>query len=326
MEHRRAALTVAGRRLLIERIRFQGWPVCRAAEAQGVSRATAHKWLRRYDTEGWDGLVGRSSRPHRVPHRISPEREAAIIARRRETLEGPHRIAWALGESRSTVWRVLRRNRMPRLADIDRPTRTVVRYEKDRPGELLHVDVKKQGRIPDGGGWRVHGRRTGTPRLRGGGSSKSGPGRLGYDYLHIAVDDRSRLAFVEAHRDERKDTAAGFIARAVAWFAEQDIAVEQVMTDNGSCYRSHVFRDELAVRGISHVFTRPYRPQTNGKAERFNLTLKNEWAYTRAYDSNQERLDQLQDFVHRYNHHRPHTALDGRVPASLINNAAGNHI
>lgn len=307
----------------MERIRFQGWPVCRAAEAQGVSRATAHKWLRRYDTEGWDGLIGRSSRPHRVPHRISPEREAVIIAHRQATLEGPHRIAWALGESRSTVWRVLRRNGLPRLADIDRPTKTIVRYQKDRPGELLHVDVKKQGKIPDGGGWRVHGRGNANQvnQLR----SRGKQPRLGYDYLHIAVDDRSRLAFVEAHADERKDTAAGFIARAVAWFAEQDITIERVMTDNGACYRSHAFRDELADHGIRHVFTRPYRPQTNGKAERFNLTLKNEWAYVQPYTSNQDRLEQLKDFVHRYNHHRPHTALDGRVPASLVNNAAGNH-
>lgn len=325
MEHRRAALTVAGRRLLIERIRFQGWPVCRAAEAQGVSRATAHKWLRRYDTEGWDGLHGRSSRPHTIPHRISPEREAAIIARRNDTLEGPHRIAWALGESRSTVWRVLHRNRMPRLADIDRPTRTVVRYQRERPGELLHVDVKKQGKIPDGGGWRIHGRATGTPRRRGGGSSKLGPGRLGYDYLHIAVDDRSRIAYVEAHLDERKDTAAGFIARAIDWFAQLDIDVQRVMTDNGSCYRSRVFRAELADRGIRHLYTRPYRPQTNGKAERFNLTLKNEWAYVRPYDSNEQRLEHLGAWLHDYNHHRPHTALDGQAPMSLVDNLVGNH-
>lgn len=323
MEHRRAALTVAGRRLLVERIRLQGWPVCRAAEAQGVSRATAHKWLRRFDAEGWDGLVGRSSVPHRRPHRLSPEREERILEQRRTILHGPHRIAWATGESRSTVWRVLRRHGMPRLCDLDRATRTVVRYERDRPGELLHIDVKKQGKIPDGGGWRIHGRGNATKidQLRARGKQP----RLGYDYLHIAVDDRSRIAYVEAHPDERKETAADFLDRAIDWFAQLDITIERVMTDNGSCYRSHTFRDVLVTHGIRHVRTRPYRPQTNGKVERFNLTLKNEWAYVQPYLSNQQRLDALTGYVHCYNHHRGHTAHDGQAPMSLVNNAAANH-
>jgi transposase InsO family protein len=326
VEHRRAKLSVEGRRLLIERIRFSGWPVARAAEAQGVSRATAHKWLRRYDQEGWDGLVGRSSAPHRCPHRLSPEREQAILARREATLHGPHRIAWDTGEARSTVWRVLRRHGVPRLADLDRATRTVVRYQRERPGELLHVDVKKQGRIPDGGGWRFHGRGNAPVlanqerRTR----SRKQP-RLGYDYLHIAVDDRSRIAYVEAHRDERKETAAGFMTRAIDWFAEHDIRVERVMTDNGSCYRSLAFRDTLQDRQIRHLRTRPYRPQTNGKVERFNLTLKNEWAYTRAYLNNQARLDTLEAFVHDYNHHRGHTAHHGGPPMSLVNNVPVQH-
>lgn len=326
MEHRRAMLSVEGRRLLIERIRFGGWPVARAAEAQGVSRATAHKWLRRYDEEGWDGLVGRSSAPHRCPHRLSPEREQAILERRRETLHGPHRIAWATGEARSTVWRVLRRHGVPRLCDLDRATRTVVRYQRERPGELVHVDVKKQGRIPDGGGWRVHGRGN-AERLHGQErrvDSRKQP-RLGYDYLHIAVDDRSRIAYVEAHSDERKDTAVAFMTRAIGWFAAHGITVERVMTDNGSAYRSTVFRDQLAAAGIRHIRTRPYRPQTNGKVERFNLTLKNEWAYTRPYSSNQDRLDDLAGFVHEYNHHRGHTAHDGDAPMSLVNNVPAHH-
>ena len=304
---------------MIERIRFQGWPVCRAAEAQGVSRATAHKWLRRYDTEGWDGLHGRSSRPHTVPHRISPEREAAILACRQETLEGPHRIGWALGESPSTVWRVLRRNGMPRICDIDRPTRVVVRYQKDRPGELLHVDVKKQGKIPDGGGWRAHGRGPGTAKRYGTGQVR------GFDFLHVAIDDRSRIAYVEALPDERQATATGFIARAVEWFNGNGIDVEAVMTDNGNCYRSRMFKDQLAATGIEHIMTRPYRPQTNGKAERFNLTLKNEWAYARTYTSNQQRLEHLDAWLHDYNHHRPHTALDGQAPMSLVDNLVGTH-
>ncbi|MFA9447196.1 DDE-type integrase/transposase/recombinase, partial [Egicoccus sp. AB-alg6-2] len=169
---------------------------------------------------------------------------------------------------------------VPRLADLDRATRTVVRYQRERPGELLHVDVKKQGRIPDGGGWRFHGRGN-APELRAQERRtrhRKQP-RLGYDYLHIAVDDRSRIAYVEAHRDERKETATAFMSRAIDWFAEHGITIERVMTDNGSCYRSLAFRDTLQSRQIRHLRTRPYRPQTNGKVERFNLTLKNEWAY-----------------------------------------------
>lgn len=325
MEHRRAKLSVEGRRLLIERIRFSGWPVARAAEAQGVSRATAHKWLRRYDEEGWHGLVGRSSAPHRCPHRLSPEREQAILARRQATLHGPHRIAWATGEARSTVWRVLRRHGVPRLADLDRATRTVVRYQRERPGELVHVDVKKQGRIPNGGGWRVHGRGNAAPISQREGRHGRHQGRLGYDYLHIAVDDRSRIAYVEAHRDERKDTAAGFMGRAIDWFADHHITVERVMTDNGACYRSLPFRDALQARQVRHLRTRPYRPQTNGKVERFNLTLKNEWAYTHPYTSNQDRLDALETFVHDYNHHRGHTAHNGGPPMTMVDNVPVQH-
>ena len=325
--HRRARLTVAGRQLLVDRVRGQGWPVARAAEAQGVSRSTAHKWLDRFDAEGAAGLLDRSSRPHRSPTRLSPEREAAIIARREQTLEGPHRIGWALGESHSTVHRVLRRNAMPRLCDIDRATRTVVRYERDRPGELVHVDVKKQGRIPDGGGWRIHGRGAGVARLRAQRphATRDGNPRLGYDYLHIAVDDRSRVAYVEAHPDERKDTAAAFMARAIAWFADRGVTVERVITDNGACYRSKPFSTVLADAGVTHKRTRPYRPQTNGKVERFNLTLKLEWAYATEYEGNQARLDDLQRFIHWYNHHRGHMAHHGGAPMSAVDNVPAKH-
>ena len=245
------------------------------------------------------------------------------MARRDDHAEGPHRIGWELGESPSTVHRVLTRHRRPRLCDIDRATRTVVRYERDRPGELVHVDVKKQGRIPDGGGWRVHGRGSAAQRASRRGKGR-GP-RLGYDYLHIAVDDRTRVAYVEAHTDERKATAAGFMTRAIGWFADHGVTIERVMTDNGMCYRSHAFRDVLADAGIRHKRTRPYRPQTNGKAERFNLTLKLEWAYTRPYTSNRQRLDALDEFVHRYNHHRPHYAHNGGTPMSTVNNLPAKH-
>jgi len=317
--HPRVKLTVEGRRLLVERVRVQGWTAARAAEALGVARATAYKWLARYDAEGDAGLMDRSPRPRRSPARLSPQREAAILARREQRLEGPHRIGWALGESRSTVYRVLRRHAVPRLCDLDRATRTVVRYQRDRPGELVHVDIKKQGRIPDGGGWRVHGRaaRPHSYRARTAG--------IGFDYLHAAVDDRTRIAYVEALPDERKDTAAEFIDRAITWFAEHGIAVERVLTDNGSCYRSRVFAGALAARGVAHRRTRPYRPQTNGKVERLNGTLNREWAYAAAYTSNQARLDDLGDWLHHYNHHRPHMAHNGDVPMSLVSNVPAKH-
>ena len=195
------------------------------------------------------------------------------------------------------------------------------------PGELIHVDVKKQGRIHEGGGWRIHVRATGTPRLRDQrpDGPRDGRPRLGYDYLHIAVDDRSRIAYAEAHRDERKETAAAFITRAIAWFAEHGIHTQRVMTDNGSCYRSHTFANALAEAGATHKRTRPYRPQTNGKVERFNRTLKEEWAYAREYLSNQARLDDLARFVHDYNHHRGHYAHNGGTPMSLVNNVPAKH-
>lgn len=316
MGHRRAKLTVRGRELLIERVLEQGWSVAAASEAQGVSRATTHKWLRRFHAEGAAGLADRTSRPRRMPARLSPERERAIIERRRTTLEGPHRIAWALGESPSTVHRVLQRQGVPRLADLDRPTRTVVRYERERPGELVHIDVKKQARIPDGGGWRMLGR--GHDRWRG-------HARVGFDYLHIAVDDRTRIAYVEPQPNERDVTAAAFLRRALAFFDSHGIPVERVLTDNGPCYRSRAFNAVLSERVIGHRWTRPYRPQTNGKAERFNLTLKWEWAYRAPYNSNQARLDALTSFVHWYNYHRPHMAHRGGTPMSAANNVPGKH-
>ncbi len=313
--HPRAVLTVAARRLLVDRVRRQGWAPAVAAEALGCSRATAYKWLARYDAEGDAGLADRSCRPHHSPGRLSPQREQAILDRRAATLEGPHRIGWALGEARSTVHRVLRRHGMPRLADIDRPTRTVVRYQRDSPGELVHVDVKKQGRIPDGGGWQALGRQVGRRNRSG----------VGFDYLHSAVDDHSRVAYIEAHPDERKDTAAGFFARAIAWFAAHGITVQQVMTDNAMAYRSAAVAGVLTAHDVQHLRTRAYRPQTNGKVERLNLTLKHEWAYATAYTSNQDRLDDLDRWLHHYNWHRPHMAHQGGTPMSAVNNLPAKH-
>jgi transposase InsO family protein len=305
-----------GRQLLVERVLEQGWTVPMAAEAQGCSPATGYKWIRRFVTEGLGGLHDRSSRPHRSPARLSPVREHAILARREATLEGPHRIAWALGEVPSTVHRVLARLGAPRLRDLDRPTRTVVRYERERPGELIHVDIKKQAKVPRGGGWRIHGRANVSSRHRGD----------GYDFVHAAVDDRSRLAYAEILPDERKETASAFVDRAFGFFAERGITVERVLTDNGSCYRSRELARTLAEAGVAHRRTRPYRPQTNGKVERFNLTLKWEWAYSRPYETNASRTDELERWLHHYNYHRPHMAHAGRAPITVLNNVPRKHI
>ena len=205
---------------------------------------------------------------------------------------------------------------MPRLAELDRPSGQVVRYQRQWPGELLHVDIKAQGRIPQGGGHRLLGRADGRRDRRV---------KTGYDYLHVAVDDRTRLAYVEAHDRQDGAAAAGFMARALAWFAQLGVQVERVLTDNGWCYRSQAFQQVLTQAGAEHRRTRPYRPQTNGKAERFNRTLATEWSYAQLYTSNQARLAALPGWLHHYNHHRPHTALDGRSPMQLLNNVPENY-
>jgi len=315
--HARAKLTPQGRLLLVTRVLEEGWSVPMAAEAQGCSAATGYKWIRRFQAEGHVGLHDRSSRPHRSPTRLSHAREQAIMQRRFTRLEGPHQIAWALGEAPATVHRVLRRLGAPRLADIDRPTRRIVRYERERPGELVHVDIKKQGRIPAGGGWRVHG----LDSRRGSRVKKGG----GYDFVHAAVDDRSRVAYAEILPDERKETASTFMTRAIGFFAQRGITVERVLTDNGSCYRSREFARTLADAGVVHRRTRPYRPQTNGKVERFNLTLKWEWAYAQAYDTNASRTQELSRWLHHYNYHRPHMAHAGRAPITVLNNVPRKH-
>ena len=316
MTHPRAKLTVQGRWLLVQRVLEQDWPVAEAARAQGVSVATCYKWLGRWRAEGMAGLSDRSCRPHRSPRRLPPEREQAIVAWRQHYRVGRHRIGWALGEARSTVWAVLARHRVPRLAELDRPSGQVVRYQRQWPGELLHVDIKAQGRIPQGGGHRLLGRADGRRDRRV---------KTGYDYLHVAVDDRTRLAYVEAHDRQDGAAAAGFMARALAWFAQLGVQVERVLTDNGWCYRSQAFQQVLTQAGAEHRRTRPYRPQTNGKAERFNRTLATEWSYAQLYTSNQARLAALPGWLHHYNHHRPHTALDGRSPMQLLNNVPKNY-
>ncbi|MEU5668544.1 IS481 family transposase [Streptomyces longwoodensis] len=317
MSHRNARLTIHGRRLLVERVR-SGRPVAHVAAEMGISRVTAHKWLSRWRAEGEAGLHDRSSRPHRTPHRTAAAVEERICRLRQDRKLGPARIGPILGLPASTVHRVLTRHGLNRLAFLDRPTGQVIRrYERSRPGELVHVDVKKLGRIPDGGGWRVHGRAACPDRRR----------TTGFDYIHSAVDDHSRLAYSEVLSDEKATTCAAFLTRAAAFFATCGIdRIERVLTDNAWPYRkSFAWRQALADLGAAGKLTRIYRPQTNGKVERFNRTLLDEWAYLRPYTSNDERTAALADFLHTYNHHRCHTALGGQPPISRVNNPVGQY-
>lgn len=315
----RTPFTAEGRRRLAKLIVEDGWSIRRAAERFQCSPATASKWAARYRV-GLP-LTDRSSRPHRMPSRLPQRTERRILALRFTRRWGPHRISYHLGIPRSTVGRVLERYRMPLLAHIDQGTGLPVRkpkpvrYEMSRPGELVHVDIKKLGRIPDGGGHRMLGRAAGRrDRHRG----------VGYAFLHHAIDDHSRLVYSEELTDERKETAAGFWIRARAFFAEHGIQVTAVMTDNGSCYRSKVFADALG-DGVKHRFTRPYRPQTNGKVERFNRTLAAEWAYVTTYLSDAARSATYNSWLHHYNHHRPHTGIGGQVPNARVHNLTGNN-
>ena len=317
MSHRNARLTVFGRQLLVERIR-SGRPVAHVASEMGISRATAHKWMRRWRAEGEAGLHDRSSRPRTTPHRTPAALEAKVCDLRRSRKLGPARIGPVLGLPASTVHRILARNGLQRLAWLDRPTGTVIRrYERERPGELIHVDVKKLGRIPEGGGHKVLGRQAG----------RATRSNMGFDYVHSAVDDHSRLAYSEIHPDEKVETCAGFLTRAAAFFHSQGITrIERVLTDNAWAYRKGLaWKAALAGLGAAGKLTRPYRPQTNGKVERFNRTLADEWAYQRPYTSNDERTTALADFLHTYNHHRCHTALGGQPPISRVNNPAGQY-
>jgi transposase InsO family protein len=317
VSHRNARLTVHGRRLLVERVR-SGRAVAHVAAEMGISRATAYKWVRRFAAEGEAGLHDRSSRPRTTPHRTTAAIEARVCELRTSRKLGPARIGPILGLPASTVHRILHRHGLHRLAFLDRPTGQVIRrYERSRPGELLHVDVKKLGRIPDGGGWRIHGRAACPDRRR----------TTGFDYIHSAVDDHTRLAYSEVHTDEKAATCADFLRRAAAFFADCGITrIERVLTDNAWAYRkATAWRQALAELGATGKRTRAYRPQTNGKVERFNRTLLDEWAYLQPYTSNHERTAALDTFLHTYNYHRCHTALGGQPPISRVNNAADQY-
>jgi len=313
--HRNAPLTPQGRLLLCQRIEA-GTPIAHAAVAMAISRRCASKWWRRYQVLGVDGLHDRSSRPRRSPRRTAERLEERIVRDRRRDKVGPDRIAARLGVPASTVYRVLVRHDLARLRQLDRQTGTPIRrYERSRPGELVHVDVKKLGRIRPGGGHRVHGRAA-TRRQR--------RGRVGYAFVHSALDDHSRLAYSEVLADEAGRTAAGFWRRAEAWFRALGVVVERVLTDNAFCYRGRLFNQALAESRILHRYCRPYRPQTNGKVERFHRTLVEEWAYVRPYVREADRTRALAGWLHRYNHHRMHTAVGG-PPISRVTNLPREH-
>ena len=324
MVYGNAPLSETGRLRLARCVVDDGWPLRRAAERFQVSHTTAARWAGRYRQLGEKGMADRPSRPKSSPVRTARRTERRIVGLRVSKRLGPARIAFRLGLAPSTVHAVLRRYGCPRLAHLDRATGALVRrYEWDRPGELVHVDVKKLGNIPGGGGWRIHGKARGNRNRH-----TASPGRnpvLGYGYLHTALDDHSRLAYTEILPDETKDTAAAFLARAAAWYAAAGITIERVISDNGSCYRSREWAATCAALGITAKRTRPYRPQTNGKVERFHRTLANEWAYARSCTSETERRAALDPWLHTYNHHRGHTALKGQPPASRVTNLSGQN-
>ena len=307
--HKNARMTVHGRLLLVARIRERGWRVEDAALAAGVSLRSAYKWLARWRAGGERALHDRSSAPARCPSRLPAEVTAQIERLRRRRLTGPQ-IARRLRRPRSTVGLVLRRLGLGRLTALE-PRPPVIRYQRASPGELLHIDTKKLGRI-DGIGHRITGDRTGPRR------------RSGWEILHVAIDDAARLAYSEILPDERKASAIAFLDRALGWFGRHGVTVERVMTDNGSAYRSHAFRRACADAGLRHLRTRPYTPRTNGKAERFIQTALREWAYARPFASSGERSQAIVPWLHYYNHHRPHTGIHAVTPAARLNNLLGN--
>jgi transposase InsO family protein len=302
--------------LLVDRVIQHGWSVRDAADAAGISQRSACKWLKRFRDEGEAGLADRSSAPKRTPHKTPADREAAVVSLRELRFTAAE-IAEVLGMPQSTVSAVLKRHnrgRLPRL-DADEPER---RYERALPGELVHIDVKKLGRI-SGVGHRITG-----SRRKGGGHARG----AGWEFVHVCVDDCTRLAYVEALDDERTPTVVGFLERAIAWFARRGVRVQRVMTDNGSAYRSCAHRDACRRLGIRHLRTEPYRPRTNGKAERFIRTLVDSWAYGGVYTTNGQRRMALPAFIDYYNFQRPHRALSGTPPAQRLaerNNLAGTY-
>jgi transposase InsO family protein len=330
VSHANAALTPRARLRLARLVVEQGWTYAAAAKMFMVAPRTAKKWADRYRTEGAAGMADRCSRPHSSPRKTSPEVVRRIVRLRWRQRLGPVQIAGRLGMQASTVHAVLVRCRINRLSHIDRVTgEPLRRYEHPHPGSLIHVDVTKFGNIPTGGGWRYLGRQQGdrnraasdTQRRKG---DIRGP-LIGTAFVHTVIDDHSRLAYAEICTDEKATTAVGVLHRAIAWLTDHGITVERVLSDNGSCYRSNAWREACAELEVTHKRTRPYRPQTNGKIERFHRTLADGWAYARLYDSTEQRDAALPGWLHFYNHHRAHSAIGGRPPVTRVTNLPGHH-
>ena len=316
MAHPSARLTPKGRELLVERI-ASGWTITRAADAAGISRQSGSKWLWRFRREGAAGLADRSSAVHHQARAHPAEIVATVCARRLELRAGPHVLAWEAELARSTVYAFLCRHGLNRLDRLE-PRPPVVRYERERPGELVHLDTKQLGRIGEGGGHRVHGRADGVvSRHRG----------IGWNRVHIAIDDHTRLAYVEELPDESPTTTAAFLHRAWRFYAGHGITIERILTDNGGCYRSRELAAACDELGIGHRFTRPYRPQTNGKAERMVRTLLKEWAYARPFADTADRIRLLAQYLDFYTRVRPHWSLSGQPPMSRVpvNNLTGKN-
>lgn len=282
-----------------------------ASRAAGISRQTARKWVKRFQDEGDAGLFDRSSRPRHSPRKLLASREDLVVQLRRQHRLSALALAELTGIPRSTLGRLLRRHRISKARQLE-PKPLVIRYERQAPGELIHLDIKKLGRI-DGVGHRIHGDRT--RRARG----------VGWEYAHVAIDDFSRLSYMEVLPDETGATVAGFLRRAIAWYRRHGIAPQRILTDNGTGYRSKKMRGACDRHRLRHLRTRPYTPRTNGKAERLIQTALREWAYARPYASSRQRRDALPAFLHRYNFHRPHTALGRKPPCSRVNNLLGTN-
>ena len=331
MAHANAALTPKHRLRLARLVVEDGWSPSRAAEFFNVSWRTAAKWAQRYREEGPAGMVDRSSARHTQHARTPAPVVRKIVHLRWKQRLGPVPIAAKLGMPASTVHAVLSRCRLNRLTHIDRVTgEPARRYERSRPGELIHVDVKKLGNIPDGGGWRYLGKQQGdrnrqATRDRTRVTNAYRQPKVGTCFVHTVIDDYSRVAYAECHDDETAATAASVLSRAVAWFAERGVTVERVLSDNGSPYISHLWRDTCTDLGITPKRTRPRRPQTNGKIERLHRTLADGWAYKRLYTSETTRRAALPGWLHQYNHHRPHTALEGLPPITRLDNLPEHH-
>jgi len=329
VSHANAALTPRARLRLARLVIDDGWPIAQAAGLFQVSWPTAKRWADRYRDHGEAGMLDRSSRPHHQPNRTPARLVRRIVSLRRRTRLGPVGIGDQLGMASSTVHAVLRRCRLNRLSHLDRTTgEPIRRYEHAHPGAMLHVDVKKLGNIPDGGGWRYVG------RVQGKKNRAATPGKprnafynnkIGTAFVHTVIDDHSRVAYAEIHDDETAATATAVFRNAVAWFAARGITVERVLSDNGSAYRSNLWRDTCTELGITPKKTRPYRPQTNGKIERFHRTLADGWAFAHHYPDETTRRAALPAWLHHYNHHRPHTAIGKVPPITRLTNLPGQY-